>query len=208
MIISPGAQRKIQDYLNEFAVRLRPLPAEQAREIVDEIRSHILETATTEGGCISEGSAEATLTRLGSASELAMGYVDSVPSPFVLGENERGAPLPRWKSFCSQAVRRIPTAAVIVATLLAYIAAGILVLSVLSKAFDPARVGLWKVGADDFSLHLGLASSTTAPVGNEILGWSIIPLGLIAAVILVSLAVKIDLRLLRLCRQSGIHIVA
>jgi HAAS domain-containing protein len=208
MIISPIAQRKIEDYLNEFAVRLRPVSAEQTRDLVDEIRCHILETSTADGGCITEASADATLARLGSPSELAMGYADFVPSPYVLGENELGARLRPWKSFFRRAIRRIPTAAVIFATVLAYLAAGILVLSILSKPFHPARVGLWKVGADDFSLHLGLSSSATAPVGDEILGWSIIPLGLIAAVILVSLAIKIDLRLLRLCRQGGLHLVA
>ena len=208
MIISPIAQRKIEEYLNEFAVRLRPLPADQTRDLVDEIRSHILETATTDAGCITEVTADATLARLGSPSELATGYVDFVPSPFVLEENEHGARLSRWKSFFSQGVRRIPTAAILLATLLAYLAAGILVLSALSKPFQPARVGLWKMGADDFSLHLGLARSAAAPAGDEILGWSIIPLGLIAAAILVSLAIKIDLRLVRLCRQGGIHLVA
>lgn len=208
MIISPIAQKKIQDYLDEFARGLRPLSADQTRDLVDEIRSHILEAATTDRGCITEGIADATLARLGSPSELAKGYVDFVPSPFALVENEHGARLQPWKSFFSQAVRRIPTTAVILATILAYLGAGILVLSVLSKPFHPARVGLWKTGADDFSLHLGLASSAAAPVGDEILGWSIIPLGLIAAIILISLAVKIDLRLLRLFRQGGIHIVA
>jgi hypothetical protein len=208
MIISPIAQGKIQDYLNEFAVRLHPLSAEQTRDVVEEIRSHILETATTDRGCITEESVDATLARLGSPSDLARGYVDFVPSPFVLGENQHGARLQPWKSFFSQAARHIPTAIVILATLLAYFGAGILALSALSKPFHPARVGLWKTGADDFSLHLGLANSAAAPVGDEILGWSIIPLGLIAAVILVSLALKIDLRLLRLCRQGGLHIVA
>ena len=208
MIISLIAQRKIEEYLNEFALRLRPLSPEQRGDVVDEIRSHILETATTDHGCITEASAGAALARLGSPSELAMGYVDLVASPFVLAENENGARFQPWKSFFSHAARRIPTTAVLLATLLAYFAAGILLLSALSKPFHPTRVGLWKMGADDFSLHLGLASSAAAPAGVEILGWSIIPLGLIAAVILVSLALKIDLRRLRLGRQGGIDIVA
>jgi hypothetical protein len=207
MIISPTAQTKIEDYLSELAVRLPRLSAEQTRDIVEEIRSHVLETATTDLDCITEASADAALARLGSPSELAMGYVDVAPSPFVLGEKQHRPWLQPRNSF-SRAVRPIPTAAVVLATLLAYFAAGILVLSALSKPFHPARVGLWRAGSNDFSLHLGLATSAAAPVGNEILGWSIIPLGLIAAVLLVSLAVKIDLRLLRLCRQSGIHIVA
>jgi hypothetical protein len=208
MIISPVAQTKIEDYLNDFAVRLPPLSPEQTRDLVEEIRSHILEAATTDPGCITEASADAALARLGSPSELATGYVDVASSPFLIEENERGPRFQPRESFFSQALQHVPTAAVVLATLLAYLAAGILVLSALSKPFHPARVGLWKAGSDDFSLHLGLASSAAAPAGNEILGWSIIPLGLIAAVILVTLAVKIDLRLLRLCRQSGIHIVA
>jgi hypothetical protein len=208
MIISPTAQRRIEGYLTEFAARLRPLSVEQSRDIVEEIRSHILETSATDRGCVTGERADATLTRLGSPSDLASGYVDSAPPAFLVGESNEGARLQPWKSVSSKVGRGIWTAAVILAAFLAYSGAGILAVSALSKPFHAERVGLWKIGADDFSLHLGLANSAAAPVGNEILGWSIIPLGLIAAVILVGLAIKIDVRLLRLFRQRRIHLVA
>lgn len=208
MIISSTAQRKIEDYLTQFAARLPHFSAEQSRDIVDEIRSHILETAAIDRGCVTEASAEATLTRLGSPSELAAGYVDLASSAFFVDESEGPARLQPWKSVFGKVGRGISTAAVILAAFLAYSGAGVLALSALSKPFHAERVGLWRIGADDFSLHLGLANSAAAPVGHEILGWSIIPLGLIAALILARVAITIDLPRLRLFRQRRIHLVA
>lgn len=208
MIISPTAQRRIDDYLTEFAARLRPLSVDQKRDIVDEIRSHILEIAATGRGYINQASADAALAGLGSASDLAMGYDDFSSPACWVEESEPPARFQPWRSTFRKARRRATVAVVILATFLAYLAAGILAFSSLTKPFQAHRIGLWKIGADDFSLHLGLANSAAAPAGHEILGWSIIPLGLIGATILVSFAIRIDLRLLRLFRQSRIHLVA
>ncbi len=48
-------------------------------------------------------------------------------------------------------------------------------IAALAKPFNP-KVGLWLIGPDTYSLALGMTDES--PPGHELLGWTLIPIGL------------------------------
>jgi len=66
------AQRKIKQYLQELAAALRSFPAEQVRDIVEELRSHIVEKTSAD---MSPNSVDVVLAALGSPQDLASMYL-------------------------------------------------------------------------------------------------------------------------------------
>jgi uncharacterized membrane protein len=67
-------QTMIDQYLAKLRTHLRRLPDEQVVDIVEEIRSHIRDTASS-GGAMTDASISAALNRLGPPSVLAANYV-------------------------------------------------------------------------------------------------------------------------------------
>jgi hypothetical protein len=63
----------------------------------------------------------------------------------------------------------------LIGLIVGYVLSGSLLLTAVTKPFIPDRVGLWRT-EDDFSLHLGFAQPGP---GIEMLGWWIVPIGLI-----------------------------
>jgi uncharacterized membrane protein len=64
------AQKKIEDYLGSLRSRLRGMNRETSREIIEELRSHIVDKANIDGELIPQ-KVDAALARLGSPIELA-----------------------------------------------------------------------------------------------------------------------------------------
>jgi hypothetical protein len=190
-IVSP--QTAIDRFLEELRAGLRSLSAEQAQDIVEEIRSHIRDTAGASGE-LTEASVNAALSRLGPASALAASYVTEnlmaraqrSRSPWLLLRLSL-----RWASLGVQGLL------VFLGALIGYALAAAFSFCAMAKPINPQRVGLWKLGTDDYSLYLGLSRSLGTPPGHELLGWSIIPLGLIAAMGLVLLTTEIGLHTIR-----------
>lgn len=59
-----------------------------------------------------------------------------------------------------------------------YLMAASFLCAALVKPFAPGRVGLWRLDGDHFSLRLGFVAPPPVQ-GEEILGWWIVPLGLV-----------------------------
>jgi uncharacterized membrane protein len=74
MTISADSQQKIDAYLHLLRKRLRRFSDEDARDIVEEIRSHIMDKAVVSGNITPDGVASA-LSALGSPEELASQYM-------------------------------------------------------------------------------------------------------------------------------------
>jgi uncharacterized membrane protein len=74
MAMTGDAQQEIETYLRTVRSELRGLNAEDTREIIEELRSHIVERAAL-GGEITSKSVGAALAALGSPEELASQYV-------------------------------------------------------------------------------------------------------------------------------------
>jgi Protein of unknown function (DUF1700) len=180
MTISTESQQKIDAYLKVLRKRLRGLNDEDSRDVVEEIRSHILDKAGV-GREITPDSVTFTLAALGSPEELARQYVTDrfltraqvARSPWLILQS-----LFRWASlsfagFC-----------VLTSSLIGYFLAGSFALCALLKPFHPHSAGLWLLPdpADAYSFSLRLGFSTPPTGGREILGWWIVPLGLVIGV--------------------------
>src|SRR6516162_8871614 len=68
------AQQRIETYLTRLRVRLRSISESDVREIVEELRSHILDKASVSGE-VTAGAVDAALAALGSPEELAGEYM-------------------------------------------------------------------------------------------------------------------------------------
>ena len=74
MTMAGDAQQKIETYLGTLRQRLRGMNDEDVREIVEELRSHILDKAGVSGETTDAG-VDAALAALGSPEELASEYM-------------------------------------------------------------------------------------------------------------------------------------
>ncbi|HUJ96128.1 MAG TPA: DUF1700 domain-containing protein [Terriglobales bacterium] len=168
--MTPEDSQLIEDYLGRLRACLRELPSEDSREIVEELRSHILDKAS-EGGVTREGIAS-VVAALGSPKELARQYLtdellvraQKVRTPWAVVHAAF-----RWARLSIEGVL------VLIASIIGYIFGASFFLAALIKPFNP-KVGLWQLEPDSYQLALGMTDRT--PQGHELLGWYLIPIGL------------------------------
>ena len=194
MANADAAQQKIHDYLREVRAGLRGLPDAQASDFVEELRSHIRDRAESEGESTDAG-VTAALDRLGRPEELAAMYLaenivaraEKSFSPWLVLKG-----IVRWASISLAGVF------VFFTSLAGYVLAASFGISALMKPFAPNRVGLWHLNGDpdNSSLVLGLGSGSP-PTGTELLGWWIMPLGLLIGIGLFLLTARFGLWSLR-----------
>ncbi len=175
-------QIQIDTYLNQLERRLKPLAADQSREIIEEICTHIVERAS-ESGSLTRAGVDKAIANLGDPDDLAEEYLtdallagtENTRSPFrILGK------LFRWASVS------VVGFLVLVCALAGYVLGASFAICAVMKAIHPRTTGLWLIpsaGDETISLHLGIEN---APVtGREVLGWWIVPIGLLAGTVLV-----------------------
>jgi hypothetical protein len=171
MPVTSAPQKRIDDYLGELRKRLRSLPEVQIVDIVEEIRSHLLD-AGAGGGTMTEASLDVAMRQLGPPSALAASYLTD-----NLLARARGNSMPwtilhaifRWATLSAQGFL------VFMACSLSYMFGGSFFIVALVKPFYP-NAGLWLIDQDNYSLALGATGAS--PRGHELLGWTIIPIGL------------------------------
>jgi hypothetical protein len=183
------AARRLEEYLSELRANLRRLPAPEVSEIVRELRGHVLESAGSTGTPPSEQGVASVLERLGAPAQLASLY-----STECVWARAAGAASP-WLAV--RATLRVATLGVAGAFAALGLVAGAVLsssffLAALRKPFAPDRAGLWRLTDGSFSLRLGFGGLEP---GQELLGWWIVPLGLLLGAGMVWLA----LQLARLC---------
>lgn len=172
MVEAREKQRNVERYLEELRAGLRGMPADEASEIVEEIRSHIHDSAA-EGGLMTQSSQQATLERLGPAKELASRYV--MQSMAARAEDSRSHFL-ALRTIARWAKVSVVGCGVLAVSIIGYGLAAIFAYPALAKPFRPDRVGLWRLAdPTDWSFSLGAVDQ---PGAKELLGWWIIPLGL------------------------------
>jgi len=194
------AEQKIDAYLNDVRGRLRGLGEEQSREIIAELRSHIVERASADGSVTNE-SVDAGLMAMGSAKQLASEYVtdellaraEAQRSPFHLLDSLFG-----WASIS------VAGFFVTITSLIGYFLGAVFVLVAMLKPLHPADAGLWALrdntGDLELSVRLGFGSPPTN--GHELLGWWIVPLGLLIGCGLVVFTTRFALWCVRIYRRS------
>jgi hypothetical protein len=172
--ISLDSRQRIDAYLEKLRKSLLGISREEALDIVRELRSHILEKAA-EGGELTAPAVEATLSALGSPHELAAQYMaDNLiaraarsRSPIVLLHA-----LIRWASLSIAGVF------ILLGCILGYLVGASFVICAILKPLHPRTAGLWKLGDESYSLRLGFGN--VPAFGRELMGWWIVPVGLLA----------------------------
>jgi hypothetical protein len=177
------AQQPIEEYLRRLREKLRGLHTHDVREIVEELRSHILDKAAT-GGPVTAAGVAAALTQLGSPEKLASEYVtDSLLAQAEISRTPWRIfdALFRWASLS------LAGFLVLMGSVVGYFLGAVFALCAVLKPFHPQTAGLWLIpgpaGDLEVSLRLGFGS---APIGGrEVLGWWIVPIGLVAGCLMV-----------------------
>lgn len=181
---------ELDDYLEALGRELRGLPAALVADLVGELRSHVRDSVG--GGEPSRAELRHVLARLGSPAELAAQYRDA---PLPVTPDRASCVRAGWER-----VRwRVMNAAGVLPLLAVWLLGACLLIAALHKPLAPERVGLWRLDGDEISLHLGFRAAPAA--GEELLGWWIVPLGLLAGAGAGWLALRVALLSLRLVRE-------
>jgi hypothetical protein len=171
------AKLKLEAYLRQVRHGLRGLPEDESKEIADELRSHALDRA---GGALTPESVDAAIAGFGPARELAGLYlaermaerVEVSRSPWLILKTV-------WR-LGGLSVRAFFT---FIVSLVGYVTgAGFLACAAL-KPVMPKNVGLWVNDdgkLDDLTFSMGI---TDHPGVHDVLGWWIIPVGLVLGVL-------------------------
>ncbi len=183
MTISADAQQKMDAYLKVLSKRLRGLSDQNASDIVKEIRSHILDKAAVAEE-VTPDSVASALADLGSPEELASQYVTD---DLLARAQESGSPWLVLRSLFRWASLSIVGLGALVFSVFGYFVAGSFALCALLKPLHPSTAGLWLLDdpEDVYSFSLRLGFSSPPAHARELLGWWIVPLGLILAMGLV-----------------------
>jgi uncharacterized membrane protein len=171
MSADDAASRTLDLYLRQVRHGLRALPDAEAQEIVNELRSHALDRAD---GNLTAASVDATIAGLGRARDLAGLYVAERMAERV--EKTRSP----W--LILETVGRLASLSVgaffaFMISLIGYALGLGLLITGAAKPFIPHNDGLWYASRPS-GVTMSL-SITTNPTGQELLGWWLIPIGLI-----------------------------
>jgi hypothetical protein len=163
--------QKIELYLKQVRSGLRNLSEPQVAEILQELRSHILERAQA-GNALSDTATDAALQSLGSPQEVASLYV---AENFMARAESSRTPWMVLRSVFHWATLSVKGFLVFAVCFIGYAFGAAFFLAALAKPFNPHAVGLWMTNHDSFSLALGATNSQAH--GRELLGWFLIPVG-------------------------------
>ena len=201
--VDGDAQQKIETYLARLRARLCGINQQDVREIVEELRGHILDKAGVGGTEVTADAVGATLAALGSPEELASEYmtdnllaqVEVSRSPVRILEC-----LFRWASLS------IAGFLAFLASVVGYLLGVSFILCALLKPVHPQTAGLWILpgSADDFLISLRLGFGSAPPGARELLGWWIVPIGLVGGVGLVMLTTRFGLWCVGQYRKSRV----
>jgi uncharacterized membrane protein len=209
MTMTAEARLKLEAYLGRLRAGLRGMQDKEVSEIVEELRSHVMDKAATHESAACEGAkgeltaaaVDGALAALGSPEELANQYMtdnllaraEVSRSPVRILEG-----LFRWASLS------IAGFFVLLGSLVGYFVGGVFMLVAIAKLFHPHTAGFWILphssGDSEISFRLGFGS---VPAGaRDVLGWWIVPIGWMAGGGLVMLTTHIAVWFVRKYRRS------
>jgi hypothetical protein len=200
MTMARDAQQKIESYLTRLRGRLRGLNHDDIRDIVEELRSHIVDKAAASGQVTTEG-VDGALAALGSPEELASEYVTD--NLLARAEVSR-SPLRILESLLRWASLSVAGFFVLLGSIVGYFVGGAFMWCGVLKLIHSQTAGLWAYRDNNgdlaFSLRMGFGSS---PVGaRDVLGWWVVPIGLLAGCGLVILTTRFAVWCARQYRKS------
>ena len=190
----------LQDYLAKVEAGLRGLPKDQIDDILQELRSHVLDRAAAGG--LKDAAVVAALDALGDPSQIAEQYLTQ--NLFARAAATR-SPLLVLQSLLHWATLSIRGFCIALFSLLLYCLGGAFFIAAVLKPFRPDAVGLWSVPGGDpndhtYSLAIGIIDNRIQ--GHELLGWWIIPLGLLLGFALIVATYRSNLGAIRGFRRD------
>ncbi len=168
---------------------------------MEELRSHIVEKAAGSGE-MTAAAVEAALAALGSPEDLASQYVTY--ELMARAEVSR-SPVRVMESLFRWASVSVAGFLVLLGSIAGYWLGGAFLLCAALKPFHPRTAGLWTFSDSagvEVSLRLGFGSAPAG--GRELLGWWIVPLGLLIGCGLVMLTTRFALWCARRYRASRV----
>jgi uncharacterized membrane protein len=202
MTTSTGAQQKIDSFLGTLRGRLRGMNHDEVGEIVEELRSHIMDKASENAdGEITLAGVDAALTALGSPEELASQYITDT---FLARAQMSRSPWQILRSLFRWASLSLAGFFVLLGSMLGYFCGAVFILVAALKPFHPHTAGLWIFpnGVDDPEISFRLGFGSVPLGGKDVLGWWIVPIGWMAGLGLVMLTTHIALWFVRQYRKS------
>jgi uncharacterized membrane protein len=211
MTLTGDSQQRIDAYLGRLRGRLRGANEEEIREIVDELRSHILDKAAASSqlndevnGEITLAGVDAALAALGSPEELASQYMTD--TLLARAEVSR-SPVQILRSLFRWASLSVGGFFVLLGSSLGYFFGAVFILVGVAKLFHPHTAGLWiiptGVGDSEISFRMGFGSVPAG--GRDLLGWWIVPIGWVVGGGLVMLTTYIAVWFVRQYRKSRVR---
>jgi uncharacterized membrane protein len=202
MTVTGESQQKIEAYLGKLRGRLRGGNDEEVHEIIEELRSHILDKSVGEaGGEITAAGVEAALTALGSPEELASQYLTD--NLLARAEVSR-SPLQILKGLFHWASLSVAGFFVLMGSLAGYFFGVVFMLVAVAKLFHPHSAGLWTLakGSGDIEMSFRLGFGSPPAGGKDVLGWWIVPIGWVVGCGLVLLTTHVAVWCVRQYRRS------
>ena len=201
MTITASSQQKIDAYLSTLRRQLRGMNAEEVRDIVEEIRSHILDKAALATEENASGTIDAALATLGSPEELASQYITD--NLLARAEASR-SPVRILKSLFRWGSLSVAGFFVLLGSLVGYFFGVVFMLVAVAKLFHPHTAGLWALPTDngDFALSFRLGFGGVPAGGRDLLGWWVVPIGWFGGGVLVMLTTHIAVWFVQQYRKS------
>jgi hypothetical protein len=183
-------------YLQTVGDHLGSLTPEDRREIIRELRSHVLDCVK---GDLSHGNISAALQTLGDPAEIARINI-RMRETANIGERTpltAAPPIARLLTLGGEGVLTI------IFSLAGYLFAGCWIVTALAKPLWPDRVGLWRLPDPTGDLSLSLGRHTEG-IGHDILGWWIIPIGIAVGIVCAALTYRFHSQFIRRLARSHI----
>ena len=193
---------KVEAYLTTLSAKLRGLHRDEVRDIVQELRGHIVEKASVDGEVTSAG-IDTALTSLGSPDELASEYV----TDHLLARAEvTRSPLRILGSLFRWATLSVAGFFVFLGSIIGYLIGGSLMWAGVLKIIHPQTAGLWmwhdQAGEITISVRMGFEGPP--PGAKDLLGWWLLPIGLAVGCMLVIFTTRAALWCVRRYRSSRV----
>ena len=165
--------QKIETYLKRVRNGLRGLPAEEVSDILNELRTHIMERLELAPGP-PESAVDTVLQSFGRAEKIAALYVSE---SLVLRAESSRTPWTVLRSLFYWSTLSVVGFIVFCICLIGYSFGICFFLAALMKPFHPQSVGLWyRNDPNHYSLHVGGFLGPPA-LERELLGWWLVPIG-------------------------------
>ena len=183
---------RVEAYLRTVRMRLRGFPPGGVQEIVEELRSHIIDkTAQT-------NDVDEVLAALGDPAELAGRYIAG--DALARAETSR-TPAGVLDGLFRWATLSIAGFFVLVVSIAGYFVGAALLLCALVKPFRPETAGLWRsASAADVSVSLRMGFGSPPAGAHDVLGFWIVPIGLIGGAAIITLTTRFALWCMRQSR--------